>query len=809
METCPPEITHIIAEYLTKRALLHCLRVSKTWSEIFIPFLWRNFYAQEPRQLRAIDTPEFSAAVLRHGRHINSLHLGSYWHLKPFLQELPPPISPSKAPLDDKYTARTPTHIPCNCVQNLRKFELSIRRTKKEKTTNNSDLLLNLSTSPTPIFTFSLDVSLDDPPLVLWWLKNNPHILSLEFGGFNFELEWLLKRDRLLIGPSSSSSFSCAPLSSLTQLTPNLKDLALRYYHTYHGQLFRCKGEPLARFLFQVPETVETLTLSGRLEDVTDQTTPSTLAPSSHPVVDTTSPTKCTNPTNIEDHPPTHPLAVQRLSLELFTLSEDNPQHKTFLQSLGSLLRRCVRLRELSLGIHNTKHQDAIVSHIVSYLAEAKMLTTLSVKDTLADRTLARLLDRTRLVKEVVDTNNTNSTDVARLRGDEQDSQDQGKEDEQCGWRVIKLNSYTTLGPLSSAALAAQFPTLKSLDVLKCHSCPSQVLATLLTSSPGLETLTTIKNRKGGSDDYEYSYNFIDVRHLMERAPTISNGNTGQAATGWACTGLRTLKAAITNIPRPDCERTHYRARLMPARNGTEGLAGDVEAQALGIQREICRQLGRLKQLRVLWLGYETRDFKNLENYRVTLPERREELELPKKDPNDDDDDDEEEDVPMGEDEEEDEDEGEEGDDGDGDEEDEEGEEEDDDDEYDDGYDSNTDTDKYGNPLMYPLMFLNPDFQYSCLPLSLASGLDLMSNLKELRELNVEQMAHRIGLEEVQWMVANWPRLNRIIGLNVKDESIKAVEWLKKARPWIELPESVNSMRQSTWDYYYPPMRSY
>ncbi|KAK3835377.1 MAG: hypothetical protein JOS17DRAFT_736980 [Linnemannia elongata] len=495
-------------------------------------------------------------------------------------------------------------------------------------------------------------------------------------------------------------------------------------------------------------------------------------------------------------------------------LSEDSSHNKSFLQSLGSLLRRCVHLRELSLDIRNVKHQDSIVSHIVGHLAEAKMLTTLSVEDsldTLPDRTLARLLDYTRLVKEGVSISGTNSMDVARLRDDELDSQEQGKEDQRCGWKVIKLHSYSALRPLSSAALAAQFPTLKSLDVVRCHSCPSQVLATLLTSSPGLETLTTIKDRKTGSDFYENTYNFIDARHLLEMAPTASNGNKGQTATGWACTGLRTLKAVITNIPRPDCERTHYRARLLPARNGTEGLAGDVEAQALRIQREICRQLGRLKQLRVLWLGYETRDFNNLENYRVTPDKRRQELGLPKKDPNADDDEDaeeveeeekeekEEEDVAIGEDEGE----GEEGDNGD--EEDEEEEE----DEYDDEYDFDTDTDKHGNPLMYPLLFLNPDFQYSCLPLSLASGLDLMSDLKELRELNVEQMAHQIGLEEVQWIVSNWPRLNKIIGLNVKDGAIEAVEWLKKARPWIELPESVNSMRQSTWDYYYPPMRSY
>ncbi|KAF8945150.1 hypothetical protein BGZ47_003191 [Haplosporangium gracile] len=73
-------------------------------------------------------------------------------------------------------------------------------------------------------------------------------------------------------------------------------------------------------------------------------------------------------------------------------------------------------------------------------------------------------------------------------------------------------------------------------------------------------------------------------------------------------------------------------------------------------------------------------------------------------------------------------------------------------------------TDKHGNLLMYPLMFLNPQFQYSCLPLSLESGLDLMSELKELRELNVEQVAHRIGLEEMQRMVVIGPSLTGLSG---------------------------------------------
>ncbi|KAF9081121.1 hypothetical protein BGX23_001286, partial [Mortierella sp. AD031] len=124
-------------------------------------------------------------------------------------------------------------------------------------------------------------------------------------------------------------------------------------------------------------------------------------------------------------------------------------------------------------------------------------------------------------------------------------------------------------------------------------------------------------------------------------------------------------------------------------------------------------------------------------------------------------------------------------------------------------FDEDTDTDQNGMPLYYPLMFLNPNFQYSCLPLTLESGLDLLSELKELRELNVEQMAHRIGVKEARWMLDNWPKLEKVIGLAVKGEANEAAHLLKQERPWIELPESVNNLRQSTWEYYYPPMLGY
>lgn len=62
-------------------------------------------------------------------------------------------------------------------------------------------------------------------------------------------------------------------------------------------------------------------------------------------------------------------------------------------------------------------------------------------------------------------------------------------------------------------------------------------------------------------------------------------------------------------------------------------------------------------------------------------------------------------------------------------------------------------------------MIVGKTAQYNCLELSLESGLDELGGLKELEELNVGQMGHRIGLAEVQWMVAHWPKLKSIVGL--------------------------------------------
>lgn len=49
--------------------------------------------------------------------------------------------------------------------------------------------------------------------------------------------------------------------------------------------------------------------------------------------------------------------------------------------------------------------------------------------------------------------------------------------------------------------------------------------------------------------------------------------------------------------------------------------------------------------------------------------------------------------------------------------------------------------------------------------LTLESGLALLSGLKELRVLDVRKTAHNIGVEELEWMHQNWPKLERIRGL--------------------------------------------
>ncbi|GJJ71237.1 hypothetical protein EMPS_03587 [Entomortierella parvispora] len=55
--------------------------------------------------------------------------------------------------------------------------------------------------------------------------------------------------------------------------------------------------------------------------------------------------------------------------------------------------------------------------------------------------------------------------------------------------------------------------------------------------------------------------------------------------------------------------------------------------------------------------------------------------------------------------------------------------------------------------------------QLRCISMSLSSGLDELGGLKRLRILDVSKMAHKIGVQELEWMRENWPVLQTIVGL--------------------------------------------
>ncbi|KAK3846512.1 MAG: hypothetical protein J3R72DRAFT_433968 [Linnemannia gamsii] len=90
--------------------------------------------------------------------------------------------------------------------------------------------------------------------------------------------------------------------------------------------------------------------------------------------------------------------------------------------------------------------------------------------------------------------------------------------------------------------------------------------------------------------------------------------------------------------------------------------------------------------------------------------------------------------------------------------------------------------------------------QEDCLDFSLESGLDRLEDLKELRVFSVMRMKHKIRLEEVKWMVANWPKLEAVPGLlssasyndtdeekqTLQDEEQHIIHWIRENKPLLK-----------------------
>ncbi|KAF9333232.1 hypothetical protein BG006_003869 [Podila minutissima] len=77
----------------------------------------------------------------------------------------------------------------------------------------------------------------------------------------------------------------------------------------------------------------------------------------------------------------------------------------------------------------------------------------------------------------------------------------------------------------------------------------------------------------------------------------------------------------------------------------------------------------------------------------------------------------------------------------------------------------------------------------SVLDLSLANGLNHLAGLTELREFDFCQMNHRLGMEEVKWMLAHWSRLEKMAGYlsNDPDRAGFMESFVRHERPGIVL----------------------
>ncbi|KAF9379460.1 hypothetical protein CPB97_008955 [Podila verticillata] len=80
-------------------------------------------------------------------------------------------------------------------------------------------------------------------------------------------------------------------------------------------------------------------------------------------------------------------------------------------------------------------------------------------------------------------------------------------------------------------------------------------------------------------------------------------------------------------------------------------------------------------------------------------------------------------------------------------------------------------------------------FQWYSLELTLQSGLDELAPIKDLEELTVGLMNHRIGIPELEWMKVHWPKFRSLRGLygNGLDRDPTVVAWIKANAPeWID-----------------------
>ncbi|KAF9208518.1 hypothetical protein BGZ59_010609 [Podila verticillata] len=251
-------------------------------------------------------------------------------------------------------------------------------------------------------------------------------------------------------------------------------------------------------------------------------------------------------------------------------------------------------------------------------------------------------------------------------------------------WQVLDLSHQWGCQDLTAEAIVTHCQELQELTITQGPLISSSVFQRILCRAAKLVYLHA---------NYD----------CCEGAPENSQLQaTDVISSLWACRSLKTFRADIVGIPRPDVKFQQDRQPVQGAL-----FTGTVEASH-DIQRRILAQLGSLTKLEELCLGSFAIDYGDEGAWT-------------------------------------------------------------DDEEEEDG-----------------MRYLDPHFQLTCLEMSLASGLDLLAGLKELRVLDVTRMAHRVGVQELEWMQANWPSLEIIHGLfnDFYPPLVPGVrDWLEEHKP--------------------------
>ncbi|KAG0272037.1 hypothetical protein BGZ95_000094 [Linnemannia exigua] len=161
-------------------------------------------------------------------------------------------------------------------------------------------------------------------------------------------------------------------------------------------------------------------------------------------------------------------------------------------------------------------------------------------------------------------------------------------------WKHISLSFFHGLGSLSTAALVHQHSTtLESLVLKECDGFCSEDIQAVLSSCVNLRVFQALT-----SSGTEFSSTvYLDAREMVD--------------SPWVCLRLESLMLVITGIARPDLKVDQYGRPLTGPLH--DGSIRDYEMQQI-----VYSQLGKLTQLRELWLGHDIPDLDDEENYHPT-----------------------------------------------------------------------------------------------------------------------------------------------------------------------------------------------